>query len=112
MKLQILNLALIPFLLVSTADAYTVLIRNNQGWQKPFNTDGRECYCLKNTQTNYIHNWQGGIVKLFSSTDCTGNYDTLGSDKILQPAYWVNSMSLGREGKSTGPFYCGDHFMG
>ncbi|KAG0046622.1 hypothetical protein BGZ83_008229 [Gryganskiella cystojenkinii] len=60
-----------------------------------FDSSQRWCECLSNTQTARIQGENGGVIKLFSSTDCTGNYDTLGSNSEVGNAQWVNSISFG-----------------
>ncbi|KAF9194078.1 hypothetical protein BGZ50_006743 [Haplosporangium sp. Z 11] len=55
----------------------------------------RICGCLKNTQTGSIQGVNGGDIKLFSKSDCTGNYQKLGSHSKIRNAQWVNSFSMG-----------------
>ncbi|KAG0031334.1 hypothetical protein BGZ82_007037 [Podila clonocystis] len=64
----------------------------------------RTCFCTKNVQTGWIKGNNGGNIRLFSSTDCTGNYATLGSNSRVNNAQWVNSVSWGKSGiPSNGP---------
>ncbi|KAF9948206.1 hypothetical protein BGZ72_009851 [Mortierella alpina] len=71
----------------------------------------RRCVCLKNTQTARILNYMGGDVKLFSKSDCTGNFATLAEDESQYNAQWVNSVSFGRSGISSyGPEGCPNRF--
>ncbi|KAG0037478.1 hypothetical protein BGZ82_002433 [Podila clonocystis] len=91
-----------PIFLLSTfftsfafaTDYYYVAIFNNAGKSQEL-------------QTARIMNYSGSDVKLFSSSDCTGNYD-----KVADNAYnaqWVNSMSYGRSGiSSESPDGCGN----
>ncbi|KAF9912379.1 hypothetical protein EC991_011071 [Linnemannia zychae] len=52
-----------------------------------------------------IMNFSGSDVKLFSTTDCTGNYATVKDD--VYNAQWVNSISYGKSGiPSEGPNGC------
>ncbi|KAG0294809.1 hypothetical protein BGZ98_001615, partial [Dissophora globulifera] len=57
----------------------------------------RFCYCISKTQTAEIDGTIGGDVKLFSTSDCTGNYSN-GSGKVTKNAQWVNSISFGKSG--------------
>lgn len=57
----------------------------------------RYCYCLSKTQTSFIDGTKGGDVKLFSKSDCTGNYVD-GSGTITYNAQWINSISFGESG--------------
>ncbi|KAF9318242.1 hypothetical protein BG003_011636 [Podila horticola] len=54
----------------------------------------------------------GGDIKLFSTSDCTGNYQTLGSNSEAKNTQWVNSFSYGKSGiPSRGPDgYCPDYY--
>ncbi|KAF9966947.1 hypothetical protein BGZ70_000636, partial [Mortierella alpina] len=79
-------------------DYYYVAIFNNAGKSEELHVPRtkRYCVCLRNTQTARINNFSGSDVKLFSSSDCTGNYATVA--KNAYNAQWVNSMSYGRSG--------------
>ncbi|GJJ72083.1 hypothetical protein EMPS_04440 [Entomortierella parvispora] len=67
----------------------------------------RFCVCLETTQTAKIKNTDGGVVKLFSTNDCTGNFAVLGAGATRTNAQWVNSASVGQDGiPSTGPTQC------
>ncbi|ORZ20884.1 hypothetical protein BCR41DRAFT_350457 [Lobosporangium transversale] len=93
---------------------YNVDIIDNEGRMETlFDSFGhRPCYCLKKTQTATIYNREGGNVKLFSTTDCTGSYSTLGLGKPQYNAYWVNSMSFGKAGiPSRNPTSCPNYFI-
>ncbi|KAG0334755.1 hypothetical protein BG004_000278 [Podila humilis] len=69
----------------------------------------RVCICLKHTQTSKIKNTKGGVMRLFGSDDCTGNFVGLALGATRTGAHWVNSASVGRDGiPSAGPFSCTD----
>ncbi|KAG0012819.1 hypothetical protein BGZ81_001358, partial [Podila clonocystis] len=57
----------------------------------------RVCYRLSQTLTPTINGDIAGDVKLFSTSDCTGNYAN-GSGKTTNNAQWVNSVSFGKSG--------------
>ncbi|KAG0293395.1 hypothetical protein BGZ96_002863 [Linnemannia gamsii] len=81
---------------------YFALISNNDGAKWTFldvPSGSRYCFCLKDTQTARIDGGNGGDVKLFSTTDCTGNYAN--GKKVTDNAQWVNSISLGASGKKS-----------
>ncbi|KAG0371093.1 hypothetical protein BGX24_001838 [Mortierella sp. AD032] len=95
------------------ADLYYVAIWNNAGRSDEIAVlkTQRRCVCLKNTQTARILNYLGGDVKLFSKSDCTGNYATLAEDDSQYNAQWVNSVSFGKSGiPSYGPDGCPNRF--
>ncbi|KAF9921621.1 hypothetical protein FBU30_008305 [Linnemannia zychae] len=76
---------------------YWIFIFNNDGSKNTAlysHLDNRVCYCLVDTQTAKIDGRPGGTVKLFSTSDCTGNWSS-GSGKITYNAQWVNSVSIG-----------------
>ncbi|KAF9898063.1 hypothetical protein BX616_004539 [Lobosporangium transversale] len=92
---------------------YHVDVTNNAGRTITFYdyTGFRVCKCLKNTQTAKIYNRDGGDVKLFSSTDCTGSYTPLAQGKTQYSAQWVYSMSFGKSGiSSRDPTSCPNYF--
>ncbi|KAF9162073.1 hypothetical protein DFQ27_004231 [Actinomortierella ambigua] len=62
---------------------------------------GRACWCVKNTQTGTIQGVNGGTIRLFSTTDCTGKYNTIPSNGRLSGTQWVNSFSMGASGASS-----------
>ncbi|KAI1297107.1 hypothetical protein EDD11_007231 [Mortierella claussenii] len=82
---------------------YHMDIYNNQGKRLRFyDYNGhRSCFCLKNTQTAKVANVDVGDAKLFSTTDCTGNFVQLAKGKTQSNAQWVNSFSFGDSGKSS-----------
>ncbi|GJJ76050.1 hypothetical protein EMPS_08409 [Entomortierella parvispora] len=91
------------------AAEYAVQIANNNGSKslKLTAPDGtRPCICLASTQTATIKGINGGNIKVFSSVDCTGNYQTIGSNSAISNAQWVNSISFGASGSSSGPGSC------
>jgi hypothetical protein len=92
---------------------YEINVWNNAGKRISLYEDPgyRTCICLKNTQSAKILNKDGGDVKLFSTTDCTGNFSQLGLGKTQNNAQWVNSLSLGKSGiPSSGPLTCPNYF--
>ncbi|KAI9307063.1 hypothetical protein BJ944DRAFT_238194 [Cunninghamella echinulata] len=65
----------------------------------------RVCHCLKNVNTHKIYPaTTAGVFRLFSTTDCTGNYQTMTA--MVDNAEWVNSVSFGPSGTSVGPWGC------
>ncbi|KAG0037174.1 hypothetical protein BGZ82_003019 [Podila clonocystis] len=81
-----------------------VVIKNNTGSQSSrlcVHDEDRQCFCVKNVQTGTIKGDNGGDIKLFSSTDCTGSYKALGTNSLASNAQWVNSVSVGASGKSS-----------
>lgn len=96
------SLALLATLAAGALAAPFVMIVNNDGskWKFLDVPDGkRYCFCLKDTQTARIRGENGGDVKLFSTSDCTGNYAN--GNKVTDNAQWVNSVSLGASGISS-----------
>ncbi|KAG0054092.1 hypothetical protein BGZ83_011976 [Gryganskiella cystojenkinii] len=96
------SLVILATLAASAFAAPNALISNNDGSLYRFLDvpDGqRYCFCLKQTQTARIDGTYGGDVKLFSSSDCTGNYAN--GQTITNNAQWVNSISLGASGISS-----------
>ncbi|KAG0340153.1 hypothetical protein BG004_006538 [Podila humilis] len=88
-------------------------IKNNAGKEQSVvvASNSRACACLKNTQTNSIRASNGGVVKLFSNKDCTGNFKVLGKNSMIKNAQWVNSASWGADGiPSWGGSVCDDLF--
>ncbi|KAF9934522.1 hypothetical protein FBU30_001663 [Linnemannia zychae] len=94
-------LLLSTLIAVQAANVETyIYLKNNDGSRETyFNTPGgaRYCYCISQTQTAQINGIEGGDVKLFSTSDCTGNYAN-GSGKITYNAQWINSVSFGVSG--------------
>ncbi|KAF9974335.1 hypothetical protein BGZ73_002254 [Actinomortierella ambigua] len=91
------------------AFGYSVFVTNKGGSTvELYIPNGRRiCGCLKNTQSKTLRGVGAGQVKLFWSSDCTGNYNTMGSGGTLNSAYWVNSISFGKSGiSSEGPYEC------
>ncbi|KAG0012820.1 hypothetical protein BGZ81_001359 [Podila clonocystis] len=90
-------LCFVQFALAS--EFWTVYVENSDGsLYKSFYTElwERECYCISQTSTYRIDGDRGGDVKLFSSSDCTGNYAA--GTKENYNAQWVNSISFGKSG--------------
>ncbi|KAF9934523.1 hypothetical protein FBU30_001664 [Linnemannia zychae] len=80
--------------------AYSVAIGNNDnslGAILVAEEGQRTCFCVSASQTAYIDGRNGGDVKLFSKSDCTGNYSN-GSRGYTYNAQWVNSISVGPSG--------------
>ncbi|KAF9096609.1 hypothetical protein BGX29_008517 [Mortierella sp. GBA35] len=102
------TLVLLLALSSSAFASYYADIRNNDG-SKAFRftvvaPSSRACWCVRNTQTGSIKGVNGGNIKLFSSSDCTGNYQTIESNGIAKNTQWVNSFSMGASGvPSDGP---------
>lgn len=100
------------FAQIALAD-YTVELKNNAGkavWIHS-NDNQRTCYCLKNTQTASIRDINGGSIRVFSKSDCTGNYGTL-KNGIVNNAQWVNSISFGKAGipSKDSPWGCANFY--
>ncbi|KAG2181367.1 hypothetical protein INT43_008950 [Umbelopsis isabellina] len=93
-----------------TATSYEIFIQNKAGDILYLDDTGRQCQCLSKTQTQLIANSYGGIVRVFASTDCTGAYDNIGSGDSISNAEWVNSVSFGASGSSSGPYGCPNLF--
>ncbi|KAG0032383.1 hypothetical protein BGZ81_010993 [Podila clonocystis] len=84
-------------------------ITNNAGKTVSLPVGGyrRFCVCLETSQTAKIKNTNGGVMKLFSTNDCTGNYAVLSKGSTRSNAQWVNSASVGVDGiPSFGPTQC------
>ncbi|KAF9086431.1 hypothetical protein BGX29_008518 [Mortierella sp. GBA35] len=101
--------------LSSSALAYKCAIIKNNSGSKDFrfcvNDADRQCFCVKNTQTGSIKGDNGDDIKLFSSTDCTGNFQKLGPNSLASNAQWVNSFSIGASGiPSYADGYCPDWY--
>ncbi|KAF9909928.1 hypothetical protein EC991_007731 [Linnemannia zychae] len=85
------------------AATYTVEISNNNKSKKArfvvmTEISPRDCICVRNTQTGFIKGLKGGTIKLFSTSDCTGNSQNLGSNAEIGNTQWVNSFSFGLSG--------------
>ncbi|KAG0238979.1 Peptidyl-prolyl isomerase cwc27 [Actinomortierella wolfii] len=89
---------------------YAIVIYNNDksDWAEfEGGNSFRTCLCVKNTQTGYLKGYNGGDIKLFSTTDCTGNFQKVGSNSEVKNIQWVNSISYGKPGiPSSGPSGC------
>ncbi|KAG0071450.1 hypothetical protein BGZ89_010576, partial [Linnemannia elongata] len=72
----------------------------------------RICYCVKNTRTNVFETWPDVNVRLFSTSDCTGNFQAMGEGyDTVGNAQWVNSVSVGEAGiSSSGPDGCPKYY--
>ncbi|KAF9969737.1 hypothetical protein BGZ73_007762 [Actinomortierella ambigua] len=83
-------------------DFYTVYVENKEKTKyASFYSERYErlCYCVRDTSTYRIDGDRGGDVKLFSTTDCTGNYAAGTKENIN--AQWVKSISFGKSGISS-----------
>jgi len=93
--------------------SYSVELKNNAGKTVYIfsNDNQRTCYCLTNTQTASIRDANGGDIKVFSTSDCTGNYGTP-SNGIVNNAQWVNSISFGKGGipSQNSPWGCANFY--
>ncbi|KAG0265848.1 hypothetical protein BGZ95_003200 [Linnemannia exigua] len=79
--------------------SHVISVKNNDGsksqaFEIPDNT--RYCLCVSGTQTAQIDGRNGGQVRLFGKSDCTGNF--VDGAKVTGSAQWVNSISFGRSG--------------
>lgn len=92
---------------------YTVELKNNAGTAVYIhsNDNQRTCYCLTNTQTASIRDINGGSIRVFSKSDCTGNYGTT-TNGVVDNAQWVNSISFGKGGISSqdSPWGCANFY--
>jgi hypothetical protein len=71
----------------------------------------RKCLCLQGTTTSQIGQSTGsGSVKVFSTTDCTGNYEVIPENSYINNAQWVNSISYGPGGSSVMYGNCHDNW--
>ncbi|KAF9198972.1 hypothetical protein BGZ49_000078 [Haplosporangium sp. Z 27] len=86
--------------IVLGAESYNIVLKNDAGnsFTLVANPGTRTCFCVVNTQTASIQGQNGGDIKLFSSQDCTGNFQSLGSNGATNNAQWVNSVSWGESG--------------
>ncbi|KAG2185869.1 hypothetical protein INT43_002307 [Umbelopsis isabellina] len=110
MKFSTVSLLLLGLTTSISATSYEIYIQNKAGDSLYLDGTGRKCQCLSNTQTDHIANSYGGIVRVFASTDCTGAYDTIKSQASIYNAEWVNSVSFGSSGSSSGPYGCPNLF--
>ncbi|KAG0032360.1 hypothetical protein BGZ81_011049 [Podila clonocystis] len=88
---------------LASPDYYIKIFNNDDSKSKLLEVmnGSRLCYCISQTQTARIDGrFAGGDVKLFSTSDCTGNWAN-GSGKITNNAQWVNSVSFGKSGISS-----------
>ncbi|KAF9574682.1 hypothetical protein EC968_005913 [Mortierella alpina] len=98
-KLIVLLVAFCASIALANPDFY-VHLENNSGrrvsLEVPNHPSVRRCYCLSKTQTNKIDGRYGGDVKLFSTSNCSGNYAS--GNRVTSNAQWVNSVSAGASG--------------
>ena len=83
-------------------------VTNNAGKTVTVPVGGRRyCMCLTTSQTNKIKNTNGGVMRLFSSDNCKGDFVALYKGSTRSNAQWVNSASIGEDGiPSSGPNHC------
>ncbi|KAF9900798.1 hypothetical protein EC991_006884 [Linnemannia zychae] len=92
------------------ADPWVLI--SNVGWTKDkvftVPSNKRICVCVKNVQTFSIYSEPFCNARVFSTSDCTGNFQTINKwDKPIENAQWVNSISFGKAGiSSSGPNGC------
>lgn len=104
--------SIVLLLTLCTAGAFAriwhIQFWNNAGKTANVPVSGdRFCICLETTQTAKIKNTDAGVVKLFSTNDCTGNFAVLAKGATRTNAQWVNSASVGIDGiPSEGPTQC------
>ncbi|KAG0079014.1 hypothetical protein BGZ93_003423 [Podila epicladia] len=111
------SLVLLSALCVSVlaGSPYFVDIKNKDesaSFRFPIVYEIRDCICLNNTQADSITGVNGGKIRLFPTSDCTGKYKSLDGNKKLSNVQWVNSFSFGASGvPTTGPQdYCPNWF--
>lgn len=92
------------------AQTWSFDVTNNAGKtvsSGPISNYKRFCLCLKTTQTAKIKNTHGGVMKMFSTDNCKGNFATLSLGSTRTNSQWVNSVSVGIDGiPSFGPTQC------
>ena len=112
--MKLLTVALLACSLHTVLGSYLINFWNDAGTEGYFqeSCSKRVCQCFSGTQTNKLKNTSGGTVKAFSTTDCTGNYDTIAVGSTISNAQWVNSVSLGPAGTSYQVGTCGNIFSG
>jgi len=107
---QVLTTLLLIAPIVKSQQPYTYNIQIGCGYNcclMPGIYDStRTCFCVSNIHTEVFANQNGGTLKLFSSSDCTGNYDVVPLHSEISNGEWVNSFSLGPAGSSVGPYGC------
>ncbi|KAG0234615.1 hypothetical protein BGW42_006366 [Actinomortierella wolfii] len=104
----VLLLALVATVALAVDYDWIFSITNNKKKVTKVPVIGRRlCICLKNSQTAKITNIDAGVMKLFSTTDCTGNFAVLKKGSTRSNAQWVMSASVGVDGiPSAGPYDC------
>ncbi|CAO3566510.1 unnamed protein product [Mortierella alpina] len=95
---------------------YVVEIKNTSGSQAftfKANDNYRYCICVRNTQTGSIEGKNGGNIKIFSSSDCTGSFQTVDPSQKVTNTQWVNSFSYGEPDiSSAGPGgHCPNYYV-
>ncbi|KAG0362238.1 hypothetical protein BG005_006377, partial [Podila minutissima] len=110
--IKMMHRTVLLFLVLCTigalAELWNIEVTNNAGTTVRVDIEGRRhCICLEHSQTAKIKNTNGGLMRLFSTNDCKGNFAGLDKGKTVSNAQWVNSASVGISGiPSTGPYDC------
>ncbi|ORX52829.1 hypothetical protein DM01DRAFT_1408152 [Hesseltinella vesiculosa] len=96
MLLKTISLASL-LLVVPSVFGYQFTVTNQAGKSVQLynNCNARLCACLANTQSHTICGNNGGTIKVFSTSDCSGNFATVASNGCINNAEWVNSISTG-----------------
>ncbi|ORX46493.1 hypothetical protein DM01DRAFT_312426 [Hesseltinella vesiculosa] len=95
-------LAVLFAVMVVTAQAYYYHIDvfdDKHHTSNDLETANRACFCLK-SRSDRIRNKDGGTVRVFKSSDCTGTYASISKGHTISNAVWVNSVSFGPKGTS------------
>ncbi|OAQ24798.1 hypothetical protein K457DRAFT_129505 [Linnemannia elongata AG-77] len=109
-KAALLLLAISSISYAASDDTWVLIA--NVGWTKDHvfqvPSNQRNCVCVKNVQTYRIYSDSFCNARAFSSSDCTGNFQTITStDHPIGNAQWVNTISFGKAGiSSSGPSGC------
>lgn len=113
-KFLVLLLSTVACASVALADPGVKITNDNGSQSKTLTTPSnvRSCVCLASTQTATIQGVNGGTIRVFSSVDCTGAYDTISTNGKISNAQWVNSISWGPSGSSLSPGTCPNWYNG
>ncbi|KAG0309746.1 hypothetical protein BGZ97_012983 [Linnemannia gamsii] len=97
---------------ISVAQAGEIHLWNSAGKRiSLFDQPGRNCFCLENTKAVKMYNKDGINVKLFSTSDCTGNYAAFPQGRTLNNVHGINSVYIGQLGfPPSGPLTCPNYF--
>jgi hypothetical protein len=105
----IYSIGLLKFVYASTGPVLAFENANGLWTSTSPSQTTRVCYCVENMQTSNMYVANLGTVKAFWSNDCTGNYNTYdssGGGKEYYGMTWMNSISVGPSGSSSGPYGC------